>query len=90
MYMLPCDQHYDPITFTINGKQYSLPKEVLTISAGEPDRPNLCMFGMVPYEAETEEIGENITEGIKSTVQYPEGSEPAWILGDPFIRQYCK
>uniref|UniRef100_A0A914H2T2 Peptidase A1 domain-containing protein n=1 Tax=Globodera rostochiensis TaxID=31243 RepID=A0A914H2T2_GLORO len=70
LFLLPCDRNFEPVTFTINGKDYQMPKEMLVINAGDPQRPNECIFAIVPYDSW--------------------GLGPAWILGDPFIRQYCK
>ncbi|KAL3074326.1 hypothetical protein niasHS_015156 [Heterodera schachtii] len=69
LFLLPCDKHFEPLIFTINGKAYPMARETLVINAGDQQNPNECIFALVPYDSW--------------------GTGPAWIFGDPFIRQYC-
>jgi len=41
-YTIACDATYDPISFTINGHQYNLTSDVLTMNVGLPG--NQCLF----------------------------------------------
>lgn len=64
-YLINCDAKYDPVTFIINDRPYTLSSAVLTLDVGIGE--NKCLFGIYPYDL----------------------GFPQWILGDPFIRQYC-
>jgi hypothetical protein len=48
MYQIECNANYEPVTFTINGKDYTLTPEVLNIPVDKD--LNKCMFGIFPFE----------------------------------------
>jgi hypothetical protein len=67
VYLIRCDAKYDPLTFTINGKQYNVTASVLNMDLDIGN--NLCLWGVLAFD-----LGNH---------------GPQWILGDPFIRQFC-
>jgi len=55
IYLIKCDATYDPITFTINGRQYNLTSDVLTMDLGIGQ--NQCLFGAAPMDGLSDNYG---------------------------------
>lgn len=89
LYLVPCDRRYAPIILHISGISYELEDEVLSINAGDLLQPNLCIFGIIPYDSSSNLEGRE-TNFRRVNFIFAGSVGPEWILGDPFIRQYCR
>jgi len=65
-YLIACNATYAPLTFIINGQEYSLTSRTLSMDIGLGNQT--CMFGVVPVDL---------------------GDWSDWILGTPFIQEFC-